>query len=127
SLESYPTNQPAQMTGFVGREREMRETAAALGEHRVVTLTGVGGVGKTRLSLQVAADVLPAFPDGVFVVELGGVTDAAAVDESVAAALLVQQQSGQTITDSLLSFLGYKHLLLVLDNCEHLLEPVAHL
>jgi predicted ATPase len=127
SLDSYPTNLPAQMTAFVGREREMRETASGLAEHRVVTLTGVGGVGKTRLALQVAAEVLPEFPDGVFVVELGGVMDEAAVPESLATALLVRQQQGQTIAESLLSFLGNKHLLLVLDNCEHLLEPIARL
>jgi predicted ATPase/class 3 adenylate cyclase len=127
SLESYPTNLPAQTTGFVGREAEMRETATALADRRVVTLTGVGGVGKTRLALQVAADVLPLFPDGVFIVELGGVSDPAAVDESVATTLLVQQQPGQTITDSLLSFLASKHLLLLLDNCEHLLEAIARL
>jgi predicted ATPase len=127
SLDSYPTNLPAQATGFVGREAEMRETATALAAGRVVTLTGVGGVGKTRLALQVAADVLPVFPDGVFMVELGGVSDAAAVDESVATALLVQQQPGQTIRDSLLSFLAGKHLLLLLDNCEHLLESIARL
>ncbi len=105
----------------------MRETSAALTTCRVVTLTGVGGVGNTCLALQVAADVLPAFPHGVFIVELGGVSDPTAVDESVAAALLVQQQPRQTITDSLLSFLSNKHLLLVLDNCEHLLESIAPL
>jgi predicted ATPase/class 3 adenylate cyclase len=127
SLESYPTNLPAQITGFVGRDRDMREAEEALGQCRALTLTGVGGIGKTRLALQVAADVLTVFPDGVFMVELGGVSDAAAVDASVAAALLVQQQPGQTITASLLSFLGNKHLLLLLDNCEHLLEPLAQL
>jgi predicted ATPase/class 3 adenylate cyclase len=127
SLESYPTNLPAQMTAFVGREDEMGDTARRVSQHRVVTLTGVGGVGKTRLALQAAADLLPEYPDGVFVVELGGVTDAEAVDESVAAALVVQQQTGETITDSLLAFLTNKRLLLVLDNCEHLLDAAARL
>jgi predicted ATPase/class 3 adenylate cyclase len=125
SLESYATNLPVQMTEFVGREREVEETASALADSRVVTLTGVGGVGKTRLALQVAAEVLPAFSDGVFLVELGGINDATAIDKCIAAALLVVQQHGQTITESLLSFLGNKRLLVVLDNCEHLLEPVA--
>ena len=127
SLGSYPTNLPAQTTAFVGRDDAMHETAIALGERRVVTLTGVGGVGKTRLALQVAADLLPRFSDGVYLVELGGVSDATAVDESIATALLVQQQPGQTISDSLLSFLANKHLLLLLDNCEHLLESIARL
>jgi predicted ATPase/class 3 adenylate cyclase len=127
SLGSYATNLPAQMTGFVGRDHELAETAGALADSRVVTLTGVGGVGKTRLALQVGAEVLPGFPDGVFLVELGGINDATAIDESIAAALLVQQQPGQSITESLLSFLGNKRLLLVLDNCEHVLEAVAEL
>jgi predicted ATPase/class 3 adenylate cyclase len=127
SLESYPTNLPPQMTAFVGRDSEMQETAVALAGSRVVTLTGVGGVGKTRLAYQVAAELLPEFPDGVFVVEAGGVSDATAVDESVATALVVQQQSGQSVLDSLLAFLGGKQLLLVLDNCEHLLEAIARL
>jgi predicted ATPase len=127
SLESYPTNLPAQMTAFVGREQEMGDLARRVTQHRVVTLTGVGGVGKTRLALQVAADVLPEYPNGVFVVELGGVTDAEAVDESVAAALVVQQQTGETITESLLAFLSNKRFLLVLDNCEHLLDAAARL
>ncbi len=127
SLESYATNLPAQTTDFVGRDQELRETAKALGVTRVVTLTGVGGVGKTRLALQVAGEVVPEFPDGVFLVELGGMNDATAIDETVAATLLIQQQPQQSITDSLLSFLGNKRLLLIFDNCEHLLEPVARL
>jgi predicted ATPase/class 3 adenylate cyclase len=127
SLESYATNLPAQMTAFVGRDHELTETAGALADSRVVTLTGVGGVGKTRLALQVAAEMLPEFPDGVFFVELGGINDTSAIDESIAATLLVQQQPGQTITESLLSFLGNKRLLLVIDNCEHLLEATAYL
>ena len=127
SLESYPTNLPVQMTGFVGREGELQEAAAALDETRLITLTGVGGVGKTRLAYQVAAEALPEFRDGVFLVEFGGMNDATALEESVAAALLVQQQPGQTITETLVSFLGNKRLLLVLDNCEHLLDPIAQL
>jgi predicted ATPase/class 3 adenylate cyclase len=125
SLDAYPTNLPAQLSAFIGRDDELRTIAKALAESRAVTLTGVGGVGKTRLAVQVAADVLPAYADGAWLVELGGVADADAVEEAVAATLTVQQQPGQTLRDSLLSFLRMKQLLVLLDNCEHLLEPVA--
>jgi predicted ATPase len=127
SLESFTTNLTSQVTPFVGRERELADAAAMLTVSRVVTLTGVGGVGKTRLAIQVGAEALPDFPDGVFVVELGGVNDGNAIDESIASTLSVQQQPGHTITESLHSFLGDKRILVVLDNCEHLLEPVARL
>jgi predicted ATPase/class 3 adenylate cyclase len=127
SLDNFPTNLPAQANAFIGRAEEMAEAEKLLASCRALTLTGVGGVGKTRLALQVAAEVLPEYRDGVFLVELGGVGDPSAVGESIASTLLVQQQSGQTVTESLLAFLGHKRLLLVLDNCEHLLEPVAEL
>jgi hypothetical protein len=124
SLDAYPTNLPAQLTAFVGRDDDLRSVGKSLAESRLVTLTGVGGVGKTRLAVQVAADVLPAHADGAWLVELGGVADADAVEEAVAATLLVQQQPGKSLRESLLSFLRMKQRVL-LDNCEHLLEPVG--
>ena len=127
SLEAYPTNLPVQSTEFVGRGVEMAELEKALAESRMVTLTGVGGVGKTRLAVQVAADVLPSFPDGAWIAELGGTRDAAAIEEAACTALGVPQQPGEAIRESLTSFLHNKRLLLVLDNCEHLLDPASKL
>jgi predicted ATPase len=127
SLDRYPTNLPSQETAFVGRDSEMREVGKILADCRLLTLTGVGGVGKTRLAIQSGAELLPGYADGVWLVELGGIAEASAVDDALAAVLAVQPQAGQTVTQSVLSFLSNKRLLLLLDNCEHLLEPVARL
>ena len=99
SLDLVPTNLPVQASRFVGRTEEMRRVIAGLERSRLVTLTGVGGVGKTRLALQVTAEVLPAYPDGVWLVELAGVTDPAMVAETVRSVLGVQQQPGRSIED----------------------------
>jgi predicted ATPase/class 3 adenylate cyclase len=125
SLDALPTNLPAQATAFVGRRDEMVETASALEASHLVTLTGVGGVGKTRLALQVAADVLPNHGDGVWLIELGGLADAASIEEEIASTLGVTKQRGETLGETLLSFLRGKRLLLLLDNCEHLLTGVT--
>ena len=127
SLDAFPSNLPAQLTAFIGRSDEVTAVAKALQDHRLVTVTGVGGVGKTRLALQVAAEVLPAFGDGAWLVELGGVADPGAIDEALTAALSVPPVPGQSLRESVLSFVRGRHLLLILDNCEHLLEPVADL
>jgi predicted ATPase/class 3 adenylate cyclase len=127
SLDAFPSNLPAQLSSFVGREDELAEVAGLLAEHRLVTLTGVGGVGKTRLALQVAADVIPRFPDGVWVVELAKVRDPAAVAEAVAAALGASSRTEAAVIDTLIRFLRPKSLLMVLDNCEHLLDAAANL
>jgi predicted ATPase len=127
SLDAYPTNLPAQSTAFIGRHEEMAEVEKALGEARMVTLTGVGGVGKTRLALQTAAEVLPQYGDGAWVVDLAGVADADGIEEAAAAALGIAPQPGRSVRDSVLTFLSNKRLLVVLDNCEHLLDEVAQL
>ena len=127
SMDAFPGNLPLQVSSFIGRGREIEQTAAALDEARVVTLTGVGGVGKTRLALQVAAEVLPRFREGAWLVELAAVRDVNAVVDAFAAVFGVTARSGRTLTDSLVEFLGTKQLLLVTDNCEHLLDPVAML
>src|SRR5262245_18822638 len=127
SLDAYPGNLPVQLTSFVGREDDIGAVLGALREARIVTLTGVGGVGKTRLALQVAGDVLPGFPEGAWLCELAPVTDGSAVIDVVAAALNIEQRQGQTLEDSVLEALRAKGLLLVLDNCEHLIDPVAKL
>lgn len=127
SLDAFPGNLPLQVTSFIGRSRELDQVADALSEARVVTLTGVGGVGKTRLALQVAADVLPRFREGAWLLELAAVRDPDAVVDAFAAVFGVTARSGRSLTESLVEFLGTKQILLVLDNCEHLLDPVAEL
>jgi predicted ATPase/class 3 adenylate cyclase len=127
SLEVFPGNLPLQLTSFVGRETELAGLAKALGEWRMVTVTGTGGVGKTRLALQVGAEVLPAFRDGAWLCELAVALDDEAMGEVVAAALEVSQRPGRSLVASIADYLRSKELLLVLDNCEQLLGPVATL
>jgi predicted ATPase/class 3 adenylate cyclase len=127
SLDAFPGNLPLQVSSFIGRDRELLRVAKALGESRVVTLTGVGGVGKTRLALQVAAEVLPQFREGAWLVELAPVRDPDGVVGAFAAVFGVSARAGQTLDESFVEFLRTKQLLLVVDNCEHLLEAVADL
>jgi predicted ATPase len=127
SLSAFPGNLPVRVTGFVGRDHEVRECAQALETFRVVTITGAGGVGKTRLGLQVAAEVLTRFADGAWLVELAGVADSATVEEATATALMVQPRADQALRTTLVDFLRTKRLLLVLDNCEHVVAAVANL
>jgi predicted ATPase/class 3 adenylate cyclase len=125
SLDVRPHNLPTQLTSFVGREQEIRELSAMVGRTRLVTLTGVGGTGKTRLALQVAADVLDRFTDGAWLAELAPLADPALVPEAIAMALNVREQPGRAFVDILKDYLGGKNLLLLLDSCEHLLEASA--
>jgi predicted ATPase/class 3 adenylate cyclase len=127
SLDAFVGNLPSPVSSFIGRERELASAATALGEVRTVTLTGVGGVGKTRLALQVAAEALPKFRDGAWWCELAPIRDREGVTEAVAALFSVTPRATETVEEAVVEFLRQKELLLVLDNCEHLLEPVAHL
>ncbi len=120
-------NLPLQVSSFIGRDRELQQTAAALSEARLVTLTGPGGVGKTRLALRAAEEVVARFSDGAWLCELAPVRDPAGVDDAVAAVFSVIASAGQSSSDALVEFLRSKQLLLVLDNCEHLLEAAAAL
>jgi predicted ATPase/class 3 adenylate cyclase len=127
TVAERPGNLPLPVSSFIGRERELERTAAALGQARVVTLTGTGGVGKTRLGLQAAAQVAPRFADGAWLAELAPVRDVAGVDDAVAAVFSLIARAGQDTREALAEFLHGKQLLLVLDNCEHLLEGAAAL
>jgi len=126
TVAERPGNLPVPVSSFIGRERELKQIAAALGRARVVTLTGAGGVGKTRLGLQAAARVAPRFADGAWLAELAPVRDPAVVDDAVAAVFSLTARAGQD-TRELVEFLRAKRLLLVLDNCEHLLGGAAAL
>jgi predicted ATPase/class 3 adenylate cyclase len=125
SLEVLPNNLPPQLTTFVGRERELEQAKELVQRSRLVTLTGPGGTGKTRLALEVAAAMLESFDDGVWLVELATVLDAARVGGTIAAALGAREDPERAIEDSLVDFLRSKELLLVLDNCEHLVAECA--
>lgn len=117
-------NLPAQLTRFIGREQQIEEVKQLLSASRLVTLSGIGGCGKTRLALQVAYYLLDAsvFADGLWFVDLAPTTEPARVPQTVAATLAMPEHTSYTLTESLTYFLRDKQLLLVLDNCEHLIE-----
>jgi predicted ATPase len=127
SPDVLPGNLPLQPTSFVGRASEVRDLREALGRAHLVTVTGVGGVGKTRLAVQVAAELLPTFPDGAWLCELAAAGDADTMAQVVASTLGVAQRAGRSLERSIVEFLRPSHLLLVLDNCEHLLDASGRL
>lgn len=120
-------NLPASRTSFVGREHEMLDAKRTLAMTRLLTFTGAGGSGKTRLALEVARNLLGVYPDGVWLVELAPLSEGELLPQAVAGTLGVREQPGQPITDTLAEALRDKETLLVLDNCEHLADPVARL
>ena len=126
TLEATPNNLPTQMTSFIGRDDQVREGRELLSRARLLTLTGPGGTGKTRLSLQIAADVMDQFPDGVYFVPLAAVQDPELVPSAIAQALAISSTGGRRPIDALLEHLHDKRTLLVLDNFEQLL-PAAPL
>ncbi|MCW5939569.1 MAG: tetratricopeptide repeat protein [Fimbriimonadaceae bacterium] len=127
SLAGTPNNLPEQITSFIGRERELAGVRTALGQSRLVTLTGSGGTGKTRLALQVAADLSHTYPDGVWLVELAPLIDGALVETAVCEAVGVKESASMSRFESLAGFLRERKVLIVLDNCEHLIESAAKL
>jgi predicted ATPase/class 3 adenylate cyclase len=127
TLDALPNNLPVQLTSFVGRGQELAEVVRLLRAGRFLTLTGAGGCGKTRLALQAAADALEAYPDGAWVAELAPLADPEGVPGAVAEALGARPEPGQPPVPALVAFLRDRRLLLVLDNCEHLLEACARL
>ena len=127
TLDPTPGNLRPPGTSLVGREAEVLEIASTVRSRRLVTLTGVGGVGKTRLALEIALRLAHEYPDGVWVFELSAVTDPAAVPDAVAAVLGIVQQSGKSVSESVAAALEGRVRLLVFDNCEHVLDAVADL
>lgn len=127
SLNQLPNNLPQQLTSFIGRERELAEVKTLLAENRLLTLTGAGGTGKTRLALQAAADVSGEFPDGVWLTELAAITEPALLPKAIAMALSLREEPGKPLDETLLDYLRPRSLLLLLDNCEHLIAACAAL
>jgi predicted ATPase/Tfp pilus assembly protein PilF len=127
TLEFRPNNLPLPLTRFIGRERETTEAERVLAGTRLLTLAGPGGCGKTRLALQVATAVLPEYEDGVWLVELAALADGARVPQAAATVLGVRERAGQPMTTTLCEVLQARKLLLILDNCEHLIAACADL
>ena len=123
--DEVPNNLPIELTSFVGREAEVSEVAGLLDDVRLLTLTGVGGVGKSRIALQVAAAATRQYRDGVWLVELGALSDPELIPKQVAVAMGVQEQADRPIAATLLEVASHQEVLLLLDNCEHLIEGVA--
>ena len=127
TLEAFKHNLPLQLTSFIGREREIAEAEKLLTLTRMLTFTGPGGTGKTRLSLQVAADQIVNFKDGAWLVELAPLSDPAYIISTIASIFKLREAQGTTLHDILIDYLRGKQLLLILDNCEHLIESCASL
>jgi len=126
---AHPHNLPAELTSLVGREKEVAELEKILIDQRarLVTITGAGGIGKTRLALRTAETVIDSFKDGVWLVELVSLADGAFIPQEMAHTLRIREVPGQPVTEALREHLSKKHLLLVLDNCEHLIQAAAEL
>jgi predicted ATPase len=125
TLDELPGNLPVQRTSFVGRTDEVKELAARIPDERLVTLTGPGGVGKSRLALQVAAEVAPEFNDGAWFVGLTSLEEGALVAATILGALGVPERQGEPVLDTLCAWARNRHAVVVIDNCEHLLSEVA--
>jgi predicted ATPase/DNA-binding NarL/FixJ family response regulator len=127
AVDSPPTNLPLQLTSFIGRAREIAEVKRLLGTTRLLTLTGSGGAGKTRLALQVATDLSEHYADGAWFIDLAPLTDAALVPQTIASAFGVMEKPNRSLLDTLADFFRTKQILLVLDNCEHLRDAAAQI
>jgi hypothetical protein len=121
-LRRSSSNLPYLFSSFIGRAQELVEIKQLLVNHRLLTLTGPGGCGKTRLALAVAAELVDHFEDGVVLVEFAAITDAVLVPQAVMTTLGVREQAERAVTETLVDALRPKHLLLLLDNCEHLID-----
>lgn len=126
-LEARITNLPIPLTSFIGRKRELNKIKEKLTFARLLTLTGPGGSGKTRLAIQLGTDLIDTFKDGVWWVDLTTLTDKDLMPYSIAKSLGIREVANQSIIETLADYLHLKHLLLILDNCEHLIEPCAQI
>jgi predicted ATPase len=126
SLSTLLNNLPIQPTSFIGREREIGEVKRLLRANRFLTLNGAGGSGKTRLALHVVVDLLDEYPDGVWFAELASLTDPALVAQAVAQAVGMREVPGHALSDTLVDHLRERSSLLILDNCEHVINAAAH-
>ncbi|MBI3997773.1 MAG: tetratricopeptide repeat protein, partial [Armatimonadetes bacterium] len=127
TLTAVPNNLPAQLTSFIGRERELAEVRRLVETTRLLTLTGTGGCGKTRLALQVAAELGQVLADGVWFVDLAPLMEPGLVPATIAAALRLREQPGRPLLPTIIEHLQFRHVLLVLDNCEHLVATCAQI
>src|SRR5579871_2528400 len=125
SLDALANNLPMQTTRFIGREREVAAVRELVSSQRLVTLSGTGGAGKTRLALQVAADLVDTFEGGVWLVEVGPLTEAAHIQQAAANALNVREEPGRPLMTALIDYVRSRHVLLLLDSCEHLVQACA--
>src|SRR5438477_11066022 len=125
SLEATPNNLPQQVTSFIGRGRELADAKRLLEGTRLLTLLGMGGLGKTRLSLQIGADVLEKYPDGVWFVDLAPIRDPSLVPSATAQVLGVREEAGKPLMQTLCEHIKDHKLLFILDNCEHLVSACA--
>ncbi len=125
--QARPNNLPRQLTTFVGRSHQIQAIQQTLASSRLLTLTGPGGIGKTRLALEVAGQLLEDFADGIWLVELGTVASPELVAQAVASALTLREEAGRRLVDTLIDYLQARQLLLLFDNCEHLVDRTAEL
>ncbi|MDX1468143.1 MAG: adenylate/guanylate cyclase domain-containing protein [Acidimicrobiia bacterium] len=125
SLDAFPHNLPIQLTSFVGREQEVTEVTKLLGGARMVTLAGVGGAGKTRLAIQTGAEVLSNYEDGVWLIELAAITESTRIPAAVMDVLGIEEKANEDPAETVSRALAKKKILLILDNCEHLVDPAA--
>src|SRR5450631_3702646 len=125
SVDQFAGNLPRQVSSLVGRDAEVDDVAALVRSRRLVTLTGVGGVGKTRLAIEVGAELAEEFDDGVWIVELAGVGDPGAVPAALATVLGIAPQSDVPLIDTVADTVAGRRMLLIVDNCEHVRASVA--